>query len=43
MRTTCTILYNKFDFQFKKDVDREPPTGDGRWQSCEDVRVQGGI
>ena len=34
MRTICTILYNKFDFQLKKDVDREPPTplrdGDGQ-------------
>ena len=26
MRTNCAILYNKFDFQFKRDVDREPPT-----------------
>ena len=26
MRTICTILYNKFDIQLKKDVDREPPT-----------------
>ena len=34
MRTICTILYSKFDFQFRKDVDREPPTplrdGDGQ-------------
>ena len=26
MRNICTILYYKFDFQFKKDADREPPT-----------------
>ena len=26
MRTICTILYNKFDFQVKIDVDRGPPT-----------------
>ena len=26
MGTICTIFYNKFDFQFKKGVDREPPT-----------------
>ena len=26
MTTVCTILCNKFDFQVKKGVGREPPT-----------------